>query len=757
MRMILTFSARHGIALGIVALAPTVAGAQPRPDADPAPSPAPRAPAASAAADDEPESEATIVGSSARAMARIPGATTVVSEREMQRTQPMSANEALRRVPGVYVRDEEGMGLRPNISIRGMDPTRSRRVLVLEDGIPISLAPYSEPEMYYNPPVERMGRVEVIRGSGNVLFGPSTVGGVINYVTPAPPFRETLSLRTVAGDRGFFMGQLTYGNRVGNAGFVVSALRRQGDGFRRMGFEVTDLYAKVVFQLGPRQELMLRLGVYDETSASTYLGLTQSMFERDPRQNPVPNDLFAVQRYSAAMAHTWTPSRAIQLRTIAYGYTTSRDWDFQRYDRSPQPNPSLSPAQQQSGPPLLYDRIVGDTTTPGGAIYLRDESLSADRAYQVFGVEPRLRARFRTGPLRHDLDVGGRVLHENSVVRVLLGRGALSRSGELATEQERNGTALAAFVQERWFITERLNLVPGVRVESYFSDIVQRRDQGLDLNRTSSSSLVEVIPGVSASYQWPRVTVFGGVHRGYAPPRILPTINSSARDQLLAAEESVNYEAGARLSIGNWLRAESTAFLMDFRNETVQVSGEDTEFASIGQTRHAGVEAAAQLDVGRALHWPTSAFVSLRYTFVDARIVGDRTFASGAARLIDGNVVPYAVPHTLVASLGFETPWGLTGQATWTYVSRHFTDVDNRTIASADGLFGPIAAYQTVDLAARYVHRRTGLGVSLTVKNLQGYFTDDRGLPNVYIASRSPAGIFPGGFGQTMVGLQWTH
>jgi Fe(3+) dicitrate transport protein len=748
--MILTFSARGGFLVGVLGLVPSLGWSQPVPPPSPAPAPTPPP-------DDEPVSEATVVGSSARAMARIPGATTVLSEREMQRTQPMSANEALRRVPGVYVRDEEGMGLRPNISIRGMDPTRSRRVLILEDGIPISLAPYSEPEMYYNPPVERMGRIEVIRGSGNVLFGPSTVGGVINYVTPAPPLRESYTLRTVAGDRGFFMGQLTYGNRVGNAGFVVSALRRQGEGFRRMGFEVTDLYAKVVLQLGPRQELMFRFGAYNETSASTYLGLTQSMYERDPRQNPVPNDLFAVQRFSAAVAHTWTPNSSLQLRTIAYGYTTSRDWDFQRYDREPQPNPSVPLDQQMSGPPVLYDRIVGDQSTPRGAIFLRDESLSSDRAYQVFGVEPRLRARFRTGPFRHDLDVGGRVLHENSVVRVLLGRGALSRSGELATEQERNGTALAAFVQERFFITERLNLVPGVRVESYFSNIVQRRNQGVDLDRRSDSHLVEVIPGVSASYQWPAVTLFGGMHRGYAPPRILPTINSSARDQLLAAEESVNYEAGARLTVGNWLRAEATGFLMDFTNETVQVSGEDTEFASIGQTRHQGVEAAAQLDVGRALRWPTSVFLGLRYTFVDARIVGDRSFPDGARRPVDGHLVPYSVPHTMMTTVGFETPWGLTAQASWMVVSRHYTDVDNREVPSADGLFGPISSFQTVDFAARYTHRRTGLGVSLTVKNIQGYFTDARGIPNVYIASRSPAGIFPGGFGQTMVGVQWTH
>ncbi len=747
MRVILTFTSRASWLAGALAFAPSVAWAQPAPSPSASPSPP---------ADDDDSGEAIVRGSSARAMARIPGATTVISEREMQRTQPLSANEALRRVPGVYVRDEEGMGLRPNISIRGMDPTRSRRVLVLEDGIPISLAPYSEPEMYYNPPVERMGRIEVIRGSGNVLYGPSTVGGVINYVTPAPPMRESYSLRTTAGDRGFFMGQMTYGNRVGNAGFVVSALRRQGDGFRGMGFEVTDVYGKFVLQLGPRQELMARLGVYNEGSNSTYLGLTQSMYERDPRQNPVPNDFFSVQRFSGALSHTWTPNSTFQLRTLAYGYTTTRNWDFQRYDRTPMANPSLPIAEQRPGT-LLYDRIVGDQSTPGGAIYLRDESLSADRAYQVYGFEPRLRARFRTGPFRHDVDLGGRVLHENSTVQVILGRGATSRSGDLATEQERNGTALAAFLQERWFITDRLNLVPGVRVESYFSEVVQRRDLGMDINRTSNSHFVEVIPGVSASYQWPAVTLFGGMHRGYAPPRILPTINSSARDQLLAAEESLNYELGARVSVGNWLRAEATGFLMDFSNETVQVSGEDTEFASIGHTRHTGVEAAAQVDIGRALHSRTSVFIGLRYTFVDARVVGDRTAADGVTRFVDGNTVPYAVPHTMVTSVGFETAWGLSAQASWLYVSQHFSDVDNSLFPAANGLFGPIPAYQTVDLAARYNHRRTGLGVSLTVKNLQGYFTDERGIPNVYIASRSPQGIFPGGFGQTMVGLQWNH
>lgn len=38
-----------------------------------------------------------------------------------------TVNEALRKIPGVYVRDEEGFGIRPNIGIRGQNPFRSTK------------------------------------------------------------------------------------------------------------------------------------------------------------------------------------------------------------------------------------------------------------------------------------------------------------------------------------------------------------------------------------------------------------------------------------------------------------------------------------------------------------------------------------------------------------------------------------------------------------------------------------------------------
>ena len=94
----------------------------------------------------------------------------------------LSVSEALRKVPGLHVREEEGLGLRPNIGIRGLNPNRASAVLLLEDGVPMTIAPYGDNAAYYHPPVNRFSRIEVLKGSGQILFGPRTIGGVINYI-----------------------------------------------------------------------------------------------------------------------------------------------------------------------------------------------------------------------------------------------------------------------------------------------------------------------------------------------------------------------------------------------------------------------------------------------------------------------------------------------------------------------------------------------------------------------------------------------
>ncbi len=65
-------------------------------------------------------------------------------------------------MPGLnIIQNEDPLGLAQNIGLRGMDPRRSARTLLMEDGLPLYLAPYGDPSSHYIPMLERVQRIEV--------------------------------------------------------------------------------------------------------------------------------------------------------------------------------------------------------------------------------------------------------------------------------------------------------------------------------------------------------------------------------------------------------------------------------------------------------------------------------------------------------------------------------------------------------------------------------------------------------------------
>ena len=106
----------------------------------------------------QPLAEVVVVGNRSQRM-QVPGAADRLERADLEGAHVLSVNEALRKVPGVYARDEEGLGLRPNIGLRGLNPTRSAKILLLEDGLPLAYAPYGDNATYYHPPIERFERI----------------------------------------------------------------------------------------------------------------------------------------------------------------------------------------------------------------------------------------------------------------------------------------------------------------------------------------------------------------------------------------------------------------------------------------------------------------------------------------------------------------------------------------------------------------------------------------------------------------------
>ena len=191
-----------------------------------------------------------ILGSKFKARNRT-GSAYYISPEEIRKFGYTDINRMLKAVPGVNMYEEDGFGLRPNISLRGTKAERSERISIMEDGILAAPAPYSAPAAYYFPNAARMEAVEVVKGSSQVQYGPFTTGGAINMVsTPIPnTFSGTANLSY--GSKNTFKSHTHIGNMWKHFGFMVEYLRYQSDGFKKYedhpvkGFNRADLIAKV--------------------------------------------------------------------------------------------------------------------------------------------------------------------------------------------------------------------------------------------------------------------------------------------------------------------------------------------------------------------------------------------------------------------------------------------------------------------------------------------------------------------------------
>ncbi len=706
----------------------------PPPAGDGAPPLAAPPPAESRRSGEEPAPsiEVRVIGDKADALQKIPGSGTLVTAKEIQRAQPADVGEVLRRVPGLTVRQEEGGGLRLDVGVRGLDPGRARRVLVLEDGIPVAVNPYAESDLHYAPPVERMRGIEVVKGSGSILFGPQTIGGVINFLTVAPPSSPHAAVAGDMGQRGYLRALAQYGDGFEGARYVVQVFHKRGDGFREEAFHATDAFAKVAFETSERGEATVKIGFHDEGAQSTDVGLTREMFAEDPRRPTLaPADRVTLRRYEASLVHEQALTETTKLRTLLYAYATTRLWNRQDWDRAPEPG-------------VFYERVVGDPELPGGAIFFRGTDSILDRSYEVAGVEPRLEQRFRTGAIEHTVDVGARLLVEAAKLEVRRGDTPSSTSGELTGDERHRTLAVAAYLQDRIAFREFLLVTPGVRVEHarMHREILRELVGGApaDVNVAGDSDVTGVIPGIGMVAGTPAAHVFAGLHVGWAPPRITTSVNAQGQTAELAAEESINYEIGTRLAKGRALRLEATGFLSSFYDQVVAATNVETnrtELTNAGQTRHMGVEAAASLGIGKLAALPLDVDVAGRYTLARAVFVGGDK---------DGLVLPYAPLQTGSVTLDLEHRSGPGAQIAWTHVSSQFTDDANTVATDATGRVGLIPSYDVIDVGARYRHRATGLGASITVKGL---------LDDVHVVARRPEGTFAAGFRQVAVGLRW--
>jgi Fe(3+) dicitrate transport protein len=703
------------------------------------------------AEDDQPGDRADIVvvGHGNDEVPVLPGSATIVDSDDLRRSRSFTVLEALRQVPGVFARDEEGAGIRPNIGIRGLSPIRSTKVLLLEDGVPFGFAPYGDNAAYYHPPLSRFEAIEVLRGAAQIRFGPQTVGGVVNYITPDAPSEFGGRLGLSGGNRGYREVDAMLGGPALGGRFLGHANYRLADGNRaNQELRVADFYGKGEWDLGGAGDLELRLSHTREDSQVTYTGLTRAEFQAAPRGNPFgSNDEFEIRRWSVVAAHGINIGDWGMLRTNAYYHHFDRVWARQSSNSTQRPNDASDP---------LCGSIANLNTTCGNEV--------RDRVYDTYGIETRL--TIDHGGDAGSTEVGARWHREeqrrqqiNSDTPTGRTPGTSVNAG-LRENNQRFVSAFSVFAQSDIRVGA-LAIQPGFRAEFIdyrrenlgTSVLVSGRPNGTFTTPTTGRSQLEsVVPGIGATLRVsPALTFYGGVHRGFAPPRVEDIITTGGGSVDLDAERSWNYELGARGELTRGLRYDVTAFSLDFSNQIIPASvagGIGTTLTSAGQTTHRGGELAlnySSRDAGvtegldifarAAVTWVAEAeFASTRIATApcfDGRLTGAPVAARsgdipcGVARDVRGNRLPYAPEWLYSAAVGIERGW-FTGQVEVQGQSALYADDTNLIAVSPDGQRGRVGGWAVVNLTLNIAPEGSPISGFVAVKNLfdELYITD---------------------------------
>ena len=663
------------------------------------------------------------------------GAAYYLSTEELAQFDYTDINRALSKISGINFYEEDGFGLRPNISIRGTSPERSSKIAIMEDGILISPAPYSASSAYYFPSVARMQAIEVLKGSSQIQYGPYTTGGAINFVSTEIPEKFRGKISTSFGSFKTGQTHATIGNSSEKFGYMFEILNYNSDGFKSLnddlntGFDINEITSKIKFV--PKtpnidQSFELKFHTYDEISNETYLGLTETDFQKNPylRYPGSEKDKMSAEHKQYVLTHELFVNEKIKITSNFYENRFKRNW--YKLDDVVHDNNSQKISKVISNPSQFSEhlKILSGELDYENALKVK----ANNREYISRGIQTKIDYHwYGKNESFNDLELGIRIHYDEEdrfqwedIYNINNGFMALESYGEKGSQGNRISFAnsFASYIMYKYKF-KGLTISPGLRYES----IKLGRDdfgksnplRNIENLSTRENKVSVLIPGVGFNYTFSNnLSVFGGIHKGYSPP-------GSSDGQ--KAEESVNSELGIRFSTKK-LNGEIIAYRNDYSNllgndlAATGGFGEMDPF-NAGKALVNGFEVLLNTSISKYVP------ISFSYTLTDAKFLS--SFGSTQdiwGEVNNGDQIPYIPKHQFSSSLSYR-----------------ISKLDINLNASYNGKFSTLAngteeisSYLILDLSMKYRIKKD-IFLKSKILNL---------LDKKYAVSKAPAGLRPG-------------
>ncbi|NUF62013.1 TonB-dependent siderophore receptor [Acinetobacter bereziniae] len=638
------------------------------------------------------------------------GARSIVDRKKMDESAVTSIRDALKQVPGVQVQDSNGTGgsdVSLNLGVRGLTSRLSPRSTVLMDGVPLSFAPYGQPQLSMAP--VSMGNIEsidVVRGAGTVRFGPQNVGGIINFNTRAIPEKLSgsvgLTTEFATGtDQLKYSPNLFVGGTMENGlGLALLYSGTKGNGYREANndIDIDDVMLKSSYQFNDQDALAVNLHHY-EGRGEMPEGLTTADYAKNPYQSNQFRNYFAGRRSDVSVKYSHK-DELNNFEVLGYYVDSFRTSD-------------------------LESAIEGTANS---------RISNSPRDYKYFGIEPRYSRAYSLGNMNNEVTVGYRYLQEDSSEfsgRTTPYNTATGIPGErLANTISDGGTKAHALYIDNRFGLGAFTITPGVRFESIKTHNNYSAYQSGKFINTVHPKIKsdEFLPSLALQYnfndQW---NIFANAAVSFGPQQYNQLAKVDAGQAVttldgLHHEKSNNYEIGTKY-LGNGLNAELTVFYLDFDKELILERPDNIGtgiWTNLGATSHKGIELGLNYDFGHLYDMLEGLKVYSNYTF---------TKAVSEAGKFEGKDLPYYSRHVGNLGLGYTfDKWSVNADM-FAQSKQHAPGSGNiyQTVESADGRIGDIPGYSTFAVRTGYDFGEDfyGLKIAAGIKNLfdKEYFT----------------------------------
>ena len=621
--------------------------------------------------------------------------------------------QVLAKVPGIHIWESDPSGIQIGIAARGLSPNRSWEFNVRQNGYDIAADPFGYPEAYYNPQLQAVQRIEIVRGQGALQYGPQ-FGGMVNYILKnGSEINQAFEFETqqTIGSNGLINSFNAIGGKKEKLNYYSFYDQRNGEGWRNNSVFFSKAgFGSITYHFTKKISLNVEL-MHSHTRSQQAGGLTDVQIQQNAKQS---------FRYRNWMDIKWT-TPAI---TIQYEMNDHSRWNTKIFGTIGDRN---SVGFLQS---IIVKDSVNATTNQ-----LNNRLVNIDQ-YRNYGLESRFITDYFFGEMENTISAGIR-LYTGNTHRLADGKGTTGSDYDIRVEgpyprdiqfRSNNG---AVFIENIFRVSEKLLIIPGIRYEwlegaASGSNGLNAKGESVQLqNITRSRSFI--LGGIGAELHTTASTeLYANFSQAYRPIQFTnlqapPTTDLVDPD--LKDASGYNMDLGYRGKVKNYIQFDISGFYLQYNNRVGTIIPSGTNYrlvTNVGASTSKGLETYVEFNPLRAFSNTVHSDIILfsAYSYTDARYSGNHQDANTKGKKVEN--APQDILRTGL-SIGYK---GFLFTTQLSHVAASFSDANNTTTPSTNGNIGVIPSYSIIDLTVSYkFSKKMHIKAGMNNMNDTRYFT----------------------------------